>query len=903
MTWAPKGNLLAGSTVQGTIIIWDVSKSKEVARYQHHTKPSFCVAWSKLDANLLVSTSSDGNAVVFELIDGTIKEAVEGEVFGSAGLRRNVSKTPFVMKFAHPAPVFGCAWSPFKSKVFCTGSQDGHVRVFDCNLGTLPLYTLAGHNARVFNIVWSPLVPTLLASGSDDLSVLVWNVEGLSPGESGKVVKPKCALYGHSGNVRALSWNYEHKDILLSGSWDRTIRLWDTVNAICLKVISDHAADVYSLVSHPSRPFAYLSCSRDSTVRLWELDAVASHLKVVAMLDESFERVRDVSAENSEEIHSPSPSPQGHQDGYFHEDLTDIKAESPNKQKIPLTISTVSTSPQGLLRKNAADALPAASRASPLPAIHSPSVPKKSPFSFTSSSVFSKSPPSIETVKKPPSETKLSTDKMFSPLPQLIQGKESARICGNLAKLNAADAQNNEWIKSFRKAEKYYHIFSLFSGSTATLDLWEAALSHIRSLIPRDLAGASNVMQATSRAKESIKVLFQGDLLSTARSDAKKLEAIKMSKHGTLSSKVIDKLQEAAMIYARVGDFEKYCELMLNLGEWTKALAMAPRVSIEYWEKLCRQYAEVMDEKSNEECIPFYMAIGGYDRAVEFYLSKNEQRNALLVVKAGREITKSDYLPHPQRERPPNTAEDALMQRVAWSITQKDILSGNCIAGAAQYLAVTGDHDAAIQILSTCYEDELAFALASCFDADMTDVTRLLAYKCARRGMVSVAIELMTRIAAPPLALGLLLSYACRTEEQAGRFVAAHELKSMQHWSRLAEDGGEEPANQIIAHLVCARDFTRACKTAISFLKPQVRETLDADSMVMSVVNSMKHAQLHEIEGQLRTQILHLLLWFSSFEAAKSANYLIAANMIRILRASSFFLSSADLLIQVSHRP
>ena len=43
-------------------------------------------------------------------------------------------------------------------------------------------------------------------------------------------------LEGHRNNVRALAWSHEVPFWLLSGSWDGSIRLWDTRSGACIKV-------------------------------------------------------------------------------------------------------------------------------------------------------------------------------------------------------------------------------------------------------------------------------------------------------------------------------------------------------------------------------------------------------------------------------------------------------------------------------------------------------------------------------------------------------------------------------------------------------------------------------------------------------------------------------------------
>lgn len=40
-------------------------------------------------------------------------------------------------------------------------------------------------------------------------------------------------------------WNTEIPYLLISGSWDYTIKVWDTRDGTCLDTVYDHGADVY----------------------------------------------------------------------------------------------------------------------------------------------------------------------------------------------------------------------------------------------------------------------------------------------------------------------------------------------------------------------------------------------------------------------------------------------------------------------------------------------------------------------------------------------------------------------------------------------------------------------------------------------------------------------------------
>jgi WD repeat-containing protein 17 len=77
--------------------------------------------------------------------------------------------------------------------------------------------------------------------------------------------------------------------LLLSGSWDCTIRAWDVRNGgSCIAVMHQHIADVYSIVAHPARPFVFVSASRDTALRFFTLEGIATAAKVLLLLYASY---------------------------------------------------------------------------------------------------------------------------------------------------------------------------------------------------------------------------------------------------------------------------------------------------------------------------------------------------------------------------------------------------------------------------------------------------------------------------------------------------------------------------------------------------------------------------------------------------------------------------------------
>jgi WD40 repeat protein len=276
VVWSPDGSQLAASSISGMIYIFDLTTGKVVVRLKAHSpKPCYHVDWYRFDTQgLLASTGGDGGVVIFGR-DGSILE-----------------------RLSLPRPAYGCQWSPIAPVVssmafLVAGCHDACAYVFGIKAGAPPghcaqmMLKLAGHTQRVFHTAWSPLVAGLVATGSDDGTVRVWNVASeLNEAQLRQasdlpiVIKTHRTLCGHTCHVRPLAWNHEVPSLLLTGSWDASIRAWDIATGSCVCVARNHFADVYGIASHPERPFVFASCSRDSTVRFWSLGGAPSLLRL-----------------------------------------------------------------------------------------------------------------------------------------------------------------------------------------------------------------------------------------------------------------------------------------------------------------------------------------------------------------------------------------------------------------------------------------------------------------------------------------------------------------------------------------------------------------------------------------------------------------------------------------------
>ncbi|VEU22770.1 DEKNAAC103844 [Brettanomyces naardenensis] len=123
--------------------------------------------------------------------------------------------------------------------------------------------TLEGHNGWVTSLATSPANPDLLLSGSRDKTLIVWQ---LTRDENNYGVAKK-ALKGHSHIVSDCALTPDGA-YAISASWDKTLRLWRLSTGECIKRFVGHTGDVLSVsISQNVRQF--VSASRDNTVKVW----------------------------------------------------------------------------------------------------------------------------------------------------------------------------------------------------------------------------------------------------------------------------------------------------------------------------------------------------------------------------------------------------------------------------------------------------------------------------------------------------------------------------------------------------------------------------------------------------------------------------------------------------------
>jgi WD40 repeat protein len=121
--------------------------------------------------------------------------------------------------------------------------------------------TYEGHRGEVYLVAIAPDGKTAL-SGSDDKTLKLWDLP------SGKTLH---TLEGHRGGVYAVAISPDGR-IAVSGSADRTLKLWDLSSGKALHTLEGHSDMINAVAISPDGKTA-VSGSNDNTLKLWDLSS------------------------------------------------------------------------------------------------------------------------------------------------------------------------------------------------------------------------------------------------------------------------------------------------------------------------------------------------------------------------------------------------------------------------------------------------------------------------------------------------------------------------------------------------------------------------------------------------------------------------------------------------------
>ncbi|WP_248277361.1 WD40 repeat domain-containing protein [Brasilonema octagenarum] len=228
------GRILGSGSADKTIKLWNVDTGDCLRTLQGHTGIVRCISYSH-DDRFLASSSDDQTIKLWDGQTGHCVNTLKG----------------------HTASVRSVVFSP-DSSTLISGGYDETVKLWECDTGRC-FNTLQGYTNSVRSVAFSP-DGNVLASSCDNGTVILWDID---------TGQPTHVLKEHTSTVWTVALGSHSSQLLASGSWDQTIKLWNQ-KGLCLGTLRGHIDIVLSVAFHPTNHIL-ASCSQDTTIKLWNV--------------------------------------------------------------------------------------------------------------------------------------------------------------------------------------------------------------------------------------------------------------------------------------------------------------------------------------------------------------------------------------------------------------------------------------------------------------------------------------------------------------------------------------------------------------------------------------------------------------------------------------------------------
>lgn len=158
-------NLLASSSADKTVKLWDLNTTKCAKSYSHHTDKVCSIAWHPKETTVLLSGSYDRTVV-------------------ASDMRAPDAKVP---KWGVESDVETVTWDPHDSNFFYVTTESGIIHYHDVRTAptspgaSIPVWKLQAHDQSISSFDINPIIPGYLATGSTDKEVKLWSIRPSGP--------------------------------------------------------------------------------------------------------------------------------------------------------------------------------------------------------------------------------------------------------------------------------------------------------------------------------------------------------------------------------------------------------------------------------------------------------------------------------------------------------------------------------------------------------------------------------------------------------------------------------------------------------------------------------------------------------------------------------------------------
>jgi hypothetical protein len=278
----------------------------------------------------------------------------------------------------------------------------------------------------------------------------------------------------------------------------------------------------------------------------------------------------------------------------------------------------------------------------------------------------------------------------------------------------------------------------------------------------------------------------------------------------------------------KLGEFEHYCECLIKLNKWEKALAFAPAVSYDYWQVVAKRYAEHLNSEDNEDTSGGLLISGQIEDAIKYNMNRADYEDAKLlshlklIGKFDHLMVEDRYTDNTKVSKTPvsdmREANDEVLREIIENLSETYLKNGQPLLAAASHLSITDSQSAAMKLYRS---NELlyAYVISKLFNlSTITLVANLLSRRAERIGERPLGVKLLKAASNNKWDIGLYFGNTPGTKETLAEAYNANGLQSFEQYEAEAEKhlANRECAKAVYA-LVLARNSEKAATVAVYY--------------------------------------------------------------------------------------